>query len=263
LKTKGFRIGVFDSGIGGLTVLETCLRVAPDLNYFYYGDNFHAPYGNRSAEEITVFVRRALTKFSEIGVDAAVLACNTATAVCAERMRGEFPFPVIGTEPAVKVAAKTCRNVLVLATSRTVESARFQSLIQSVPSCRFTPFAARGLAGAIEAKFLFGKSLTLSDHLPKGNYDGVVLGCTHYVYLKSEISAFYGGIPVFDGNEGTAKRLVSVLSERKTNLYDHRQPLDITQNTNNCLTKIQSKGVYFVGKGGKINESVFKSERMF
>lgn len=256
---KEVRVGIFDSGIGGLTVLSECVKRAPQCTYYYYGDNAHAPYGERSVEEITGFVRRAMCFFRDVGVDAAVLACNTATAVCAEEMRREFCFPIIGMEPAVKPAGERCKNVLILATPRTVESERLKRLVSASPQCAFTPFPAHALAGAIEAHFISGKKLTLSDHLPEGEFDSVVLGCTHYVWFRREISAFYGGIPVFDGNAGTVNRLVSVLELQGIGTDDHRK----LQFPNKCLTKNLKIKVHFVGSGGKINENIYKSERMF
>lgn len=254
---KEVKIGVFDSGIGGLTVLHECVKRASHY-FYYYGDNANAPYGGKSREEITGLVFHALTKLQGLGIDAAVLACNTATAVCAEEMRSKFPFPLIGMEPAVKPAGEHCKNVLVLATPRTAESERLQTLIAHSPNCRFTVYPAAGLAGAIEKKFISGENLTLSDHLPEGTFDGVVLGCTHYSFLKGEISGFYGA-PVFDGNEGTARRLASVLSMGGIGTADHQK----TRGLDDGLKKKYKNQVYFVGKSGKINEILYKSERMF
>lgn len=207
------RVGVFDSGIGGLTVLQECVRWAPRCRYYYLGDNRRAPYGSRPPEEIFRFVRSAFKRFERMDVDAAVLACNTATAVCAERLREEFGFPIVGTEPAIKPAARICKNALVLATPRTAESKRLDTLIQSFPRCRFTVFAPKDLAAAIERYAAAGEKVRLEEYLPRGEYDGVVLGCTHYVYLKEEISAFYRAT-VFDGNEGVARRLRTALEEK-------------------------------------------------
>ena len=207
---KKYLVGVFDSGIGGLTVLSECARRLPDCDYLYFGDNAHAPYGSRSPEEITSLVRTALRVFDAYGADAAVLACNTATAVCARAMREEFSFPVVGTEPAVKPAAFRCAQALVLATPRTVRSERLRRLVGNFPQCSFTLFAPVGLAGAIEQAEGQAGAIDLKEHLPRGKYDGVVLGCTHYIYLRKEISAFYRA-PVFDGNRGTAERLAAVL----------------------------------------------------
>ena len=256
------RIGIFDSGIGGLTVLSECIKGTAGVSYYYYGDNRNAPYGARGRSEITRFVKTAMEKFAEIGVSAAVLACNTATAVCAEQMRNAFSFPVIGMEPAVKPAAEICKHALVLATPRTAESERLQSLLSRFPQCHFTVFPAAKLAGAIEATLTTGAPFDLTEHLPQGRFDGVVLGCTHYIYFRREISDFYG-VPVFDGNAGTANRLLSLLDRSFCGRDDHLTP----QNTNVCLFQnlngITRNNVYFVGKDGGINKKVYKSEQMF
>ena len=267
----GMRVGVFDSGIGGLTVLAACARLNPACTFYYFGDNGRAPYGSRPPEEITSFVREALDRFKILKVDAAVLACNTATAVCADLLRAEYSFPIVGMEPAVKPAAEVCERVLVLATPRTAESARLHALIKCYPNRHFTVHAAEGLAAAIEEKFLRGKELELSEFLPKGRFDGVVLGCTHYSFLREEISAFYGA-PVFDGALGTAKRLRFLLMKegerrgeveklKKIGIINHLQP---AENPNNCFSQNRNKmgkiEIIFLGKYKNPNKYLFCRE---
>ena len=261
------RIGVFDSGVGGLNVLGACMQRLPHALFYYFGDNSHAPYGSLSSAEIARYVGRAFSRFARLHVSAAVLACNTATAVCAEQMRARFSFPVIGMEPAIAPAARACRNVLVLATPRTAESERLQRLISRFPQCRFTVCALPALAGAIERCFLTGEKVTISDHLPPGRYDGVVLGCTHYVFFGQEIADFYG-VPVFDGVLGTANRLEQVLCMRqKSCFYGTGDHLQAEQNPNKCFIKKYRKrlreGVIFLGNGKKINKMVFLTNICF
>lgn len=252
---EGLRIGLFDSGIGGLSVLAACLRLHPEFTYFYYGDNARVPYGNRSAPEITAFTRQALAELEKCGVDVAILACNTVTAVCAEEMRREFPFPIAGVEPAVAVAAKSCKSVLVLATPRTAESARLRRLIGQFPEVRIDVHAAPGLAAAIETYFSKGEPLDLSSHLPRGDgYEGVVLGCTHYSLIRHDI-AHYLGLPVFDGAEGTALHAFSLI---KSGINDHFKPPLFP---NNCLrsnlNKLGHGAVIFLGSGQIFNQRLF------
>lgn len=230
-----FRIGVFDSGIGGLTVLHECDRVTTGCRYYYYGDNVRAPYGSKPREEILGYVRGAMRVFERLDVDAVVLACNTATAVCAETLRKEFAFPIIGTEPAILPAARMCRSALVLATPRTAESARLQELIRANTRCRFTVHAAEGLARAIERKLTMGENFNLKEHLPKGDFEGVVLGCTHYVFLKKEIAEFYR-LPIFDGNAGVARRLRSLLDEKSTEMRSALKNIGITDHFKGKMT---------------------------
>lgn len=250
---KRFRVGIFDSGIGGLTVLNECLRRAPQADYLYYGDNGRAPYGSRSEDEICAFTREAMRLFQKKRVDAVVLACNTATAVAVNEMRREFRFPVIGVEPAVKPAAEECKNVLVLATERTAESARMKMLASRFPDCSFRIYPCMNLAGAIERYYTKGERFLLSAHLPSGSYDGVVLGCTHYSFFRDRIASFYSA-PVYDGSEGVAKRLVSILETKLLGRVDHLLP---THNPNVCFSFSARKRVKFIGKSRKINEKVF------
>ena len=253
MKKRAFRVGIFDSGIGGLTVLNACIARVPYARYFYYGDNLRAPYGNRSEDEILSFTKEACDYFLKIGVDAVVIACNTATACALGELRRSYPFPVIGMEPAIKPAAERCKKVLVLATEKTVESARLKVLLSRFPDCDFTVHACLSLAGAIEKFYTKGERFLLSSHLPDGQFDGVVLGCSHYSYFARQILARYHA-PVFDGNKGVAKRLEQVLFKVAAGRIDH--PLS-TQNPNNCFSFNGKKGVKFVGKSRKRNKNVY------
>lgn len=218
-------IGVFDSGAGGLGVLFECLRLSHGVRYFYLSDEAHAPYGSRTEQEIASYVRKGLRIFEALGVDAAVLACNTATAACVEEMRRAFPFPVVGTEPAVRLAERAgCKHALVLVTPRTAQCARFRALLARERD-RFTVFSPPRLASAVERFVTEGERFPLSDHLPRGTFDGVVLGCTHYTLVKDEIAAFYAS-PVFDGNPGTARRVLSLAGrdgQPPAGIFDHRK----------------------------------------
>lgn len=242
MKKRAFRVGVFDSGIGGLTTLRACAARVGGAKFYYLGDNKRAPYGNRSEEEIHAFTREALSRFLQLDVDAAVVACNTATAAAVGELRREFPFPVIGMEPAVKPAALTCKKVLVLSTRRTAESARMHMLLERFPECEFTLTACPYLAGAIEKYYTEGENFLLSAHLPKGKFDGVVLGCSHYSFFAREISEHYS-CPVFDGNEGVAKRLEHVLN---------------TIGAGSAAHLLKGKAaIKFIGNSRKINKSVY------
>ena len=247
-------VGVFDSGIGGLTVLDACLKKAPKNIYLYYGDNARAPYGSRPEGEIASFVEEALTLFRSYGVRAAVLACNTASAVCLDKMRKKFDFPIVGMEPAVKQAALHCKDALVLATPRTAESERLRALIGRFPNCRFTVHPAPKLAGAIEAHFLSGAPIVLEEHLPRTACDGVVLGCTHYSYFSREIAFFYDA-PVYDGAEGTAARLAELLILGRR---DHRMTTVNLADSVDYFGKFSNKRVVFLGKSAKLNENLFR-----
>ena len=257
MKKRRFRVGIFDSGIGGLTVLKECVRIVPEAKYFYFGDNQRAPYGNRSEEEIFSFAREALDKFRRMKADAVVIACNTVTAVCLDTFRREYPFPLIGIEPAVKPAAGRGGEALVLATLRTAKSARLKILTERFSGCSFRIAPCPYLAEAIEEYFSEGERFLLSAHLPEGKFDSVVLGCTHYAFFAEEISAFYRA-PVFDGATGVAKRLDQVLEMLRLGIGDHYVT---TIKTNKSLRKNRMndriKGVKFIGKCKNLNRKVY------
>ena len=209
-------IAFFDSGIGGLTVLAECIKMLPDEVFYYYGDNAHAPYGNLSERKIKRYVFRAFKKFKKLQVSAVVLACNTATAICIENLRKKYSFPIIGAEPAVGVAAKGGGEIFVLTTRATYESARFQNLCRKIreryPEARLRPHACDDLAGAIEKDEVTFENI--SQYLPKGNPTSVVLGCTHYIYVKEEIEKFYD-CKAYNGNFGIANRLRDALEKKR------------------------------------------------
>jgi len=210
-------IAFFDSGIGGLTVMAECQKHIHNQMFYYYGDNAHAPYGNLPPDVIRGYVAEAFQTFSRLNVKAAVIACNTATALCIDELRQTYDFPIIGTEPAVMLAAKQGGDIFVLVTRATYESERFQYLCElarkEYPLAKIIPFPCDALAGEIEQN-LFNPLYDFTSFLPRGQPSAVVLGCTHYIYIKEKIAQFYG-CTVFDGNEGIAKRLCKTLQALK------------------------------------------------
>ena len=250
MSKKRSGVAFFDSGIGGLTVLYECIRRGIGQPIYYYGDNEYAPYGNKSREEIRARVCSAFETFDKLNVQAAVIACNTATAVCVDALRERYDFPIVGAEPAVFTAAKHGGEVLVLTTRATYESGRFRALCQRVEqsyqnACvRLCP--CDGLAGAIETQ-LFEKEYDFSAFLPVGQPASVVLGCTHYIYLKEYVENFYG-CKAYDGNEGMARRLENLLGVQTRKGRDS-QPL---------VTPAQ---ITFLGACGGYNKRIY--EQMF
>ena len=226
-------IAFFDSGMGGLTVLDYCIRRLKGGLFYYYGDNARAPYGNLPPQTIRAYVGEAFAAFNRLNVQAAVLACNTATALCIDGLRKKYPFPIIGTKPAVLTAAKGGGRVWSLTTRATFESRPYKSLCAHAralnPNCKLTPFACDGLAGAIEKECLrveAGKGLSAEDfskYLPRGNPTAVVLGCTHYVIIKKYLESFYG-CPCYDSNEGIFARLRGILSKQIPPFWDGQPP---------------------------------------
>lgn len=211
-------VGFYDSGVGGITVLDEAMRLLPRENYLYLADCSHAPYGSRPRGEILDRARFCLRTLAEAGAKAAVVACNTATAVAIETLRREFDIPVIGAEPAVKPACDVCgdRAVLVLVTPLTAAEPRFMRLIARFPDKKIIAAPLDGLAAAVEKHIdaLYALRTDVYRRLSAYPEPGaVVLGCTHYVHIRTLIADYYGGrVPVLDGNRGIALRLKAELA---------------------------------------------------
>ncbi len=229
-------VGVFDSGIGGLNLLAHCKKNMPALNYIYCADNYAVPYGSRTAEEVYSRTCYAFDCMKEVGVTAAVVACNTATALCIDKLRKRYTFPIVGIQPAVKTAIKYYERCAVLATSATAHSDSFAALIKQMPPQSVTVYPCRELAQTIEN---VAPNFDKISHcaLPAINEPCVVLGCTHYAFIKNIIAKWYG-VPIFDGIVGTADHLKTILGN-----FDH-------------FSKNDGKITFFGGDFAK-NEAVF------
>lgn len=198
--------------------MHDAIRSGIEAEFYYYGDNQRAPYGNLPTATIQEYTRQAFDEFERIGVDVAVIACNTVTALCIESLRKTYPFPVVGTEPAVLPAVRSFSEVAVLVTEATFQSERFNRMCaharERFPDRRLVPVACPMLAGAIERGILGKKKTDYAAYLPKlegiGERAAVVLGCTHYLFVRQYISDFYR-LPVIDGNEGVVRQLKRIL----------------------------------------------------
>ena len=211
-------IGFFDSGLGGISVLHEARRVMPNESYIFFGDNKNAPYGPRPLEEIRALSAAGIGRLLDRGVKAVVIACNTATSAYAEIVRAEHPeLPIIGMEPALKPAhfARHGGKVIVLATEATLRLEKFHRLMSKYGDDAI-PVVGEGLVELVES----GRAQTpeaaervrrLLEPYADQQIDGVVLGCTHYPYLREPIQAVFPHAQLFDGSTGTAMRLKSQL----------------------------------------------------
>ncbi len=262
----------FDSGIGGLTVLAECKKRLPNATFYYYGDNARAPYGNLSSGQIERYVFEIFESLERLQPSAAVIACNTVTALCVESLRKKYPFPIIGAEPAVFSAAKGGGEIFVLATKATCQSERFRALCERAkekyPNAEIRPFACESLAGMIE-RHLTDQGFDFSPLFPKGKPSSVVLGCTHYVFIKEQMQAFYGA-PIYDGNAGMANRLYSFVDNPPNPLYGLNCGEPVLAGGSGMRNREQRPlpttspfhaPVYFLGSEKESNERVF--EQMF
>ena len=208
-------IGIFDSGLGGLSVLRTALRMLPEERFLYYGDIANAPYGTKTEEQVYTFARAVTGRLMDQGIKALVIACNTATAAAAAQLRAEFPdFIIVGMEPALKLAHDQCPEgrILVLATPVSLASEKYRRLYEnygehavSLPCPGLMEFVERGDTDSKELKDYLRDKFAPYLESPLA---AVVLGCTHYVFRKKTVQSLLPqNTLVLDGNEGTVRQL--------------------------------------------------------
>lgn len=216
-------IGIVDSGVGGITVLNEIKKLLPKENYIYLSDTENAPYGTKSEEEIRFLTENAVKRLLLYPCKAIVIACNTATAAAIETLRKKYPTtPIIGLEPAVMPAARHFpgRNVLVLSTNATEKTERFKRLVALASErCKVVCIPTQKIVSFVEAGM--GNSPALVSYLKsefnkyrKEKFSAVVLGCTHFPFAKGAIERALGYRPCFyDGAAGAAKRLKKLISD--------------------------------------------------
>ena len=214
MQAKMRPIGVFDSGVGGVSVLRELVKLMPNEHYLYFGDSANAPYGEKTTEQVRQLTLDVAEMLVQRGVKALVVACNTATSAAIGLLREKYPhMVVIGIEPALKVAADRFPkgNIGVMATSVTLREEKFQHQTERFPDAGIYPIPAPGLVERIEAGELTAdatRALLEDLLLPyKGKLDALVLGCTHYPFAAELIGNILGEETVLlDGGAGTARQ---------------------------------------------------------
>lgn len=215
MNAKKDYIAVFDSGVGGISVLRHLLQALPGERFVYFGDSANAPYGSRPTEEVRALTLAAVEKLlREYPLKALVVACNTATAAAIGDIRAAHPeLIVVGIEPALKVAADHFPGgrVGVLATEVTLREEKFDTLLHrfdeevtifKIPAPGLVELVEAGKVDTPETEALLRK--VLSPY--QGKLDAVVLGCTHYPFARAAISRVLGShVVLLDGGEGTAR----------------------------------------------------------
>lgn len=219
------RIGFFDSGIGGMTVLHQALRFLPKEDYIFYADTLHVPYGEKPKEEVREYIFNAVDFMANQGIKALVIACNTATSIAVDDLRQKYDFPILGIEPAVKPAVQSCegkrKQVLVLATNLTLREEKFHNLVKrldhhdmvdSLPLPGLVQFA-ENFEFSVEKVVPYLKEELSSFDLKQ--YGTVVLGCTHFPYFENSIKKIFPEeVDIISGSIGTAKNLKRILEAR-------------------------------------------------
>ncbi len=218
-------IGVFDSGVGGLSILDEALRQLPNHDYLYFADSANAPYGERPPEWIAERSLAVCQSLAEAGCQAIVVACNTATAEAIQHIRATLKtIPIIGVEPGIKPAALQSQKGLVgvLATEATLKSDKFNALLATLPGdCRFVKQAGAGLVPLIESGQLHAPETAalLAQHLQPmrtAGIDTLVLGCTHYPFLMPLILNQLGSsVLIVDTSQAVVRQLARQLEAHR------------------------------------------------
>ena len=218
--SKEGSIGVFDSGIGGVTVLREIIKILPNENYIYYSDSKNNPYGDKTKQEIIKRCEEVFSYLLEKNCKAIVIACNTASAIAVNTLRERHKdIPIIAIEPAYKMVYDYAYDgeTLVMATKGTIESERFNLLYNKYNNHKTKLLECVGLADRIEE----GNENKIKEYLEKnlkeykGKVENVVLGCTHYPLIQEEIGQVLGeNVKFFNGANRLAVHLKDVLLEK-------------------------------------------------
>ena len=224
-------IGIFDSGIGGVTVFKEILRELPNYEYVYYSDSKNNPYGDKSSDELIKITDSIVSYLVQMGCCVIVIACNTASAICKDYLRRKYDIPIIAIEPAYKMVNDINKDgkTLVLATKGTLQSSKFKCLYNKYDNHNTILYECVGLADLIENDDDEEIDKYLDNHLKdfKG-VENVVLGCTHYPLIKDKIKKILGDVLFFDGSKGVCLQLKKII--QKNNI----------KSTNSSITFIDS-----------------------
>ena len=214
------KIGIFDSGIGGLSVLQEAYHQLPKQEFIFYADTEHVPYGLKTPEQITGYAKDITDFLLSRGADAIVVACNTATSVAIKELRKTYDIPILGMEPAVKPAVEGTedKRIMVIATPVTIREDKLKDLLHRVdgqhrvdllPMPKLVEFAERE---EFESEAVYEYVESQFSEFDRSKYCALVLGCTHFNYFKSAYRRYFGeDTLLIDGNSGTVRHLADVL----------------------------------------------------
>jgi len=219
--TKESHIAVFDSGVGGISVLQELVKCMPEEKFLYFGDSANAPYGEKPTEEVRKLTLQAVEQLLKQDVKALVVACNTATAAAIKDLREQHPDTIIiGIEPALKPATDRfpTGTIGIMATHVTLQEEKLAHQLERFPEAKVVRIPAPGLVELIESGHTDGPEVeallnkVLSPYV--GKLDALVLGCTHYPFVKPAIAKILGEkTALFDGGEGTARHTQKCLEQ--------------------------------------------------
>lgn len=245
------KIGIFDSGLGGLSILKELLQVLPNEDYLFYGDSIHNPYGEKGEDELFYITSNIVDYLLNHECKMIVIACNTATTSCMKRLREKYPDTIfVGTVPAIKVAYDHhFKDTLVLATPYTTTSKRVSELLHEYHNYdqKITLISGGDLAHLID----MGLDTEIEDFLKKtlSSYqhaDSLILGCTHYSLIKDEIQKVLPHTKLVDGCFGVAREVKHQLEKNHL--------LNLSQNKGKIIIE-NSKGQELIERSYEILKS--------
>ena len=216
-------IGVFDSGLGGISVVRQLHAAMPNERIIYFGDSANAPYGVKTPQEVRNLSFKIVEHFAKLSVKAIVIACNTATSAAVDDLRNHYNIPIIGMEPALKLACDLGggkpQRVIVAATPLTLKERKFADLMNRfTQNHKIFSQPCPDLVEIVENGDLGNKNIVMSalhkyfDSYDLNSIDSVVLGCTHFVFYRDYFREFLPDcVKIVDGNAGTVHHLKSVL----------------------------------------------------
>ena len=207
-------IGILDSGLGGLSVLNDINHLMPKQSLCYVGDSASCPYGSKSYEKIQERVTTIVDFLISQGAEIIVIACNSATIACVEALRSVYPIPIIGMEPGVKPAAQITKTgkIGVFATEVSLAGAKFHKLVSNhaqgvevitQPCPKFVTLVEKG---SLRGNNVESAIREYTEPMLARNVDTIVLGCTHYPFLKPEIERLYPNLQIIDTGKAVAKQ---------------------------------------------------------
>ena len=230
-------IGVFDSGLGGLTVLKALRRLLPNENFIFVGDCARAPYGGRTPEEITLFLKQFMEYFAQRDVKMAVCACNTMTSYGYPLVKDTIPFTLVPMNPSIVPAVKAAANkhIGVIATAATINKGLHKNTaaaidknikVYGMPCPKFVPLIERG---CIEGPEIEAAVKYYAKKFEDADIHALILGCTHYPIIRKVLAKYFGtDVALIDPAFETAKNAVDILRQKNLlNTQNHQGSLEI------------------------------------
>ena len=233
------RIGLFDSGVGGLTVLNSFIKYHPNNQYFYYGDTEHVPYGEKTKEQLYEYVKEIIKYLKEKEVDMIVIACGTVSANLYDRLKEELDIPIYSviSELPKYIEEKKYKKTLVMATNATINSHVFKKILNNdvveVACPKLVPIIESGNYDLLDE--------ALDEYLKDlDGVDSIILGCTHYPIVRDYIRNKIGeSIDIIDMGEVLAQNIDVIDSNKRIDLFFSKKTNQLNENVNKILKSVK------------------------